>query len=132
MVILNVLTKDDEFLNLSREAGVYKWYLGIESISQENINHSGKGTNKVENYAKAIKKIKIMGCLFVVFSCLDSTMIHPDIFDKTLQAMYSWELDEASFSIVTPYPGTRLFQRLKKKGVSRVMIGQDMLKEILI
>ena len=39
-----------------------------------------------------------------------------DIFDNTLQAIYDWGLDEASFSIVTPYPGTRLFDRLKKEG----------------
>ncbi|MCJ7571834.1 MAG: B12-binding domain-containing radical SAM protein [Candidatus Thermoplasmatota archaeon] len=112
---VNVLTKDDEFLDLSRDAGVVKWYLGIESISQENINQSGKGTNKVENYAKAIKKIRdhdMFVCGFFMFGFDNDTL---DIFDKTLQAMYSWELDEASFSIVTPYPGTRLFQRLEKE-----------------
>jgi len=40
----------------------------------------------------------------------------PDIFDRTLQAIYDWGLDESSFSIITPYPGTRLFDRLKKEG----------------
>jgi len=39
----------------------------------------------------------------------------PKIFERTLQAMYDWDLDEASFSIVTPYPGTRLFNRLEKE-----------------
>ena len=37
-------------------------------------------------------------------------------FDKTLQAIYNWGLDEVSFSIVTPYPGTRLFQRYDQEG----------------
>jgi len=113
---VNVLTRDDEFLDRSRDAGVVKWYVGIESISQENINQAGKGTNKVENYAKAIKKIKDYGmsvCGFFMFGFDHDTL---DLFDKTLQAMYSWELDEASFSIVTPYPGTRLFNRLENEG----------------
>jgi len=113
---INVLTRDDEFLRLSSEAGVTKWYLGIESISQENINQAGKGTNKVENYTKAIKKIRDRGmsvCGFFMFGFDHDTL---NLFDKTLQAMYSWELDEASFSIVTPYPGTRLFDRLEKEG----------------
>jgi radical SAM superfamily enzyme YgiQ (UPF0313 family) len=113
---INVLTKDDEFLNLAREAGVNKWYVGIESISQENINLSGKGTNKVENYSKAIKKIKDNGMTVCGFFMFGFDFDTPDIFDKTLQAMYDWGLDEASFSIVTPYPGTRLFQRLEKEG----------------
>ena len=30
--------------------------------------------------------------------------------------MYEWGLDFASFSIVTPYPGTRLFERLEEEG----------------
>jgi len=113
---INVLARDDEFLKLACEAGVTKWYLGIESISQENIDQAGKGTNKVDNYAKAIKKIKNYGITLTGFFIFGLDHDTTDIFDNTLQAIYDWELDEASFSIVTPYPGTRLFDRLKKEG----------------
>jgi radical SAM superfamily enzyme YgiQ (UPF0313 family) len=113
---INVLSRDDEFLKLSSEAGVVKWYLGIESISQENINQAGKGTNKVENYGKAIKKIQDHGMQVTGFFIFGLDHDTPDIFDKTLQAMYDWNLDEASFSIITPYPGTRLFDRVEKEG----------------
>ena len=112
---INVISRDDEFLRLSREAGVIKWYLGIESISQENINQAGKGTNKVENYAKAIRKIKDYGMTVTGFFIFGLDYDTPKIFERTLQAMYDWDLDEASFSIVTPYPGTRLFNRLEKE-----------------
>jgi radical SAM superfamily enzyme YgiQ (UPF0313 family) len=112
---INVISRDDEFLKLSREAGVIKWYLGIESISQENINQAGKGTNKVENYAKAIKKIKDYGMTVTGFFIFGLDHDTPEIFEKTLEAIYKWNLDEASFSIVTPYPGTRLFKRLEKE-----------------
>jgi len=113
---INVLARDDEFLRLSQNAGVTKWYVGIESISQENIDQAGKGTNKVENYGKAIKKIKDHGMIVTGFFMFGFDFDTTAIFDKTLQAMYKWELDEASFSIVTPYPGTRLFERLEKEG----------------
>jgi radical SAM superfamily enzyme YgiQ (UPF0313 family) len=36
--------------------------------------------------------------------------------NSTLQAIFDWGLDEASFSIITPYPGTRLFDRLESEG----------------
>jgi radical SAM superfamily enzyme YgiQ (UPF0313 family) len=113
---INVISRDDEFLKLSREAGVKRWYLGIESISQENINQAGKSTNKVENYATAVKKIKdydmdVTG--FFIFGLDHDT---PETFKKTLDAIYEWNLDSASFSIVTPYPGTRLFERMEKEG----------------
>ena len=113
---INVLSRDDEFLKLAKEAGVDRWYVGIESISQENIKAAGKGTNKVENYVKAIRKIKNHGMTVTGFFMFGFDHDTPDIFQKTLQAMYEWELESASFSILTPYPGTRLFERLEKEG----------------
>ncbi len=113
---INVLSKDDEFLRLSREAGVERWYVGIETISQENIDQAGKRTNKVEDYAKAIKKIKDHGMNVTGFFMFGFDHDTPDIFKRTLEAMYEWGLDFASFSILTPYPGTRLFERLEKEG----------------
>jgi radical SAM superfamily enzyme YgiQ (UPF0313 family) len=113
---INVLTRDDEFLKLAREAGVRKWYVGIESISQKNIDEAGKTTNKVENYGKAIKKIKDHGMMVTGFFMFGFDYDTPDSFDKTLQAIYTWDLDEVSFSIVTPYPGTRLYQRFEHEG----------------
>ena len=113
---INVVSRDDEFLKLSQKAGVDRWYLGIESISQENINQAGKSTNKVENYGSAIKKIKDYGMDVTGFFIFGLDHDTPEIFQKTLDAIYEWDLDSASFSIVTPYPGTRLFERMDKEG----------------
>ena len=113
---VNVLTRDDEFLKLAAEAGIFNWYVGIESISQANINQSGKGTNKVENYAKAIQKIKDHGMMITGFFMFGFDFDTPEIFEKTLEKIYEWGLDEVSFSIITPYPGTRLYERFEKEG----------------
>ena len=113
---INTIARDDEFLQLAREAGVVKWYLGIESISQANIDQAGKGTNQVDNYAKAIQKIKDHGMLVAGFFIFGLDHDTTDTFDRTLQAIFDWGLDEASFSIITPYPGTRLFERLESEG----------------
>ena len=114
---INILARDDEFLTLSKEAGVEKWYLGIESISQQNIDQAGKGTNKVENYAKAIEKIRDHDMIVTGFFIFGLDFDTVETFDATLKAIYEWELDEASFSILTPYPGTRLFDRFEKEGL---------------
>jgi len=113
---INVLSKDDELLTIARDAGVDRWYLGIESISQENINQAGKSTNKVENYATAIKKIKDHGMDVTGFFIFGLDHDTPETFKKTLDAINNWHLDSASFSIVTPYPGTRLFDRFEREG----------------
>ena len=113
---INVISHNDELLKLSSEAGVKQWYLGIESISQENINQAGKSTNIVNNYASAIKKIKDYGMNVTGFFIFGLDHDTPETFKKTLDAIYEWKLDSASFSIVTPYPGTRLFERMEKEG----------------
>lgn len=113
---INVLAKDDEFLKLASEAGVFNWYVGIESISQEVIDAAGKTTNKVENYGEAIRKVHDYGMMVTGFFMFGFDFDTLDTFDKTLQAMYQLDLDEVSFSVVTPYPGTRLYQRYDKEG----------------
>ena len=113
---INVLARDDEFLRLASEAGIYNWYVGIESISQENIDAAGKGTNKVEKYKDAVKKIRDHGMMITGFFMFGFDFDTTETFDKTLQAIYDWGFDEVSFSIVTPYPGTKLFERYEKDG----------------
>lgn len=40
----------------------------------------------------------------------------PDIFDTTLEKMYEWELDVVEINILTPYPGTPLYDRFEQEG----------------
>ena len=39
-----------------------------------------------------------------------------DIFDTTLETINDWDLDVLEVNILTPYPGTPLFDRLDKEG----------------
>jgi len=40
----------------------------------------------------------------------------PDVFQRTLQKLDEWKIDMAEFHIVTPFPGTALYTRLKNEG----------------
>jgi len=113
---INVLYNDDEFLRLAKEANLFYWYIGFESISQKSLNGVNKKQNKVEKYASAIEKIKDHGMLIsgsFMFGFDEDTS---EIFDDTLNAIDEWGIDVAEFHIVTPYPGTDLYDRLKKEG----------------
>jgi len=113
---INVLAKDDELLKLAYEAGCKKWFVGLESVSQETINSINKKTNKIEEYDIAIKKIKNHGMRITGLFMYGFDNDTPQVFDQTLQALYKLNLDSASFSIVTPHPGTYLFKKLEKEG----------------
>jgi radical SAM superfamily enzyme YgiQ (UPF0313 family) len=110
------LLKDNEFLNLAKEAQFFCWLIGFESISQKSLNGVNKKNNKVIDYFPLVKKIKNLGMVIVgtfIFGFDEDT---PDIFDNTIDMIYKMELDMAEFHILTPFPGTPLYTRLSKEG----------------
>jgi radical SAM superfamily enzyme YgiQ (UPF0313 family) len=111
---INILDRNDELLSLSKKAGCYGWAIGFESICQESLKSVGK-VNKVEKYADAIKKIRKHGLgirgLFMFGFDHDTV----NIFQDTYKAMRDWKIDMATFSILTPLPGTRIYDRFEKE-----------------
>ncbi|MCK4901926.1 MAG: radical SAM protein [Thermoplasmatales archaeon] len=84
---INAFVNDDKLLQLASEAGVLKWCIGFESISQLNINQIGKGTNDVKNYVKAVKKIKDYGMMITIFSSANAGNIAiPESIKQTSQS----------------------------------------------
>jgi radical SAM superfamily enzyme YgiQ (UPF0313 family) len=113
---VDILAKDEELLKLASKAGCISWIVGIESLSQENIDIMGKVTNKVKRYEKSIQNIKNHGMMVTGLFMYGFDNDKTDVFDNTLRSINKWDLDNASFSIVTPYPGTFIFKQLKKEG----------------
>jgi radical SAM superfamily enzyme YgiQ (UPF0313 family) len=113
---IDILGKDEEFLKLASEAGCQNWYVGFESVSQETINKLGKRSNKVENYSSAVKKINDNGMHIIGAFIFGFDTDKKDVFDNTIKMVYTLDIDFAEFTILTPYPGTPLFDRLDKEG----------------
>jgi radical SAM superfamily enzyme YgiQ (UPF0313 family) len=114
---VNVLTRiDEEFLNLARKSGCIEWFVGFESINQASLNGIKKTSNKVKDFKKMVKRVHnhdmtIQGG--IIFGFDEDT---PDIFDKTIETINDWELDMLEVNILTPYPGTPLFNKLDREG----------------
>jgi len=113
---MNTLAKDDELLSLASTAGCVRWLVGIESISQQILDSMNKRSNDVKKYKTAIKKIRDHGMLVTGLFMFGFDTDTPQTFDNTLQAMYDMDLDSASFSVLTPYPGTQLFTEMDAQG----------------
>lgn len=112
---VNVLAKDEEFLKLASDAGCISWCIGFESLSQNILNNIGKTTNKIEDYRSAVSKIKdynmnITGSFIFGF---DGHVINT--FEETKKMLNKLDIDVACFNILTPFPGTKLFERIKKE-----------------
>ena len=109
------LAKDDEFLKLASDAGCSAWIIGFESINQKSLDSVGK-KNRVDDYLSSIKKIHDYGMRIeggFIFGFDHDT---PDIFDETADFIRKSEIDFPNCRVLTPFPGTPLFDRLDKDG----------------
>jgi radical SAM superfamily enzyme YgiQ (UPF0313 family) len=100
----------------TKEAGCLEWFIGFESVSQKALDGIKKTHNKVSRFKKLVKRLHDNGMAVqggIIFGFDEDT---PDIFDLTLEKMHEFEIDVVEVNILTPYPGTPLFERLEKAG----------------
>lgn len=111
----NVLYEDEELLKHAKKAGCVAWYVGFESINQHTIDRIGK-LNNVKDYSETTKKIHKHGIAVSGSFILGFDEDTKESINKTLKQMYKLNLDLAEINILTPFPGTSLYNRLDKEG----------------
>ena len=113
---VNVLSKDEEFLKAASDAGCLSWCIGFEAISQNVINNIGKTTNKIEDYRIAVKKIKDYGMNITGSFIFGFDDQRKNTFKETMDMLKHLDIDVVCFNILTPFPGTKIFDRIKNEG----------------
>ena len=107
---------DDELLEAAARSGCKQLFLGFESISQASMEEVRKGFNRVEEYARAVDRIHAHGIAVQTGIVFGFDHDPPEIFEKTLDFLEDAGVQNATFNILTPYPGTPLFRRLEAEG----------------
>ena len=109
-------TRDEELLALAARSGCKQLFLGLESVDQASMHEVHKPFNHVEDYARVIERIHAHGIAVqagIVFGFDHDT---PAIFKDTLDFLEATGVQNATFNILTPYPGTPLYHRLDAEG----------------
>ncbi len=91
-------------------------FIGLETLSDDNLRQQGKRTLPPSEYERAVALlhehgIEVNGSFVFGFDHDD-----PDVFDRTLEFIVRHRLECATFHILTPYPGTPLFEDLERQG----------------
>jgi radical SAM superfamily enzyme YgiQ (UPF0313 family) len=108
--------EDAEFLELAARSGCKQLFVGLESVSQASVDGVHKGFNRVEDYARVIDRIHSYGIAVqtgIVFGFDNDT---ETIFAETLDFLEGAGVQNATFNILTPYPGTELYRRMEAEG----------------
>lgn len=107
---------DDDFLELAKQSGCKQLFMGFESISAQSLAGAGKSFNKPDDFAHIIHNVhahQISMQAGIVFGFDED---EPDVFNQTSDFLETNGIQNATFHILTPYPGTPLFDRLNKEG----------------
>lgn len=103
---------DNEIFKAMKRSGCEGLLLGLENLSQETMQQIGKPTNRVSEYRRQISKLRengiaSLGCFVLGFDEDTEQSIR-----QTIKDIPALGLDLVRFSVLTPLPGTSLYQRL--------------------
>lgn len=105
---------DEEILETMREAGLEAIKYGVESVAQKLVTDCGKPLDlkKVTRIIKYTKYLGIKAHLTFSFGLPGETQ---QTIKETIDFALEMEPESVQFSIVTPFPGTKLFDQLDKE-----------------
>lgn len=109
------LVQKPELLALAQKSGCVGVLIGFESLSQDSLREADK-SYKAGTYAEIVQKlhdhgIGVEGTFIFGFDHDDAS-----VFERTVEFCERVRLNVAQFSVLTPLPGTRLFERYRRAG----------------
>jgi len=107
--------QNDILLRLLQKSGCQGLFIGFETTSLEGLKEANKKWNMNADYFETVKKlhdhgISLVGSFIVGFDSDDASC-----FDSILDFAIKSRMEAADFGVLTPYPGTVLYERLKKQ-----------------
>ncbi|WP_028109289.1 B12-binding domain-containing radical SAM protein [Ferrimonas futtsuensis] len=108
--------EDEELLAAAVASGLWYLLIGLETVSQEALKGAGKNFIKVDRAKALIERLHSYNV--IVDSCLLFGFDQHDggIFERTLAFVDEIKLDVPQPNILTPFPGTKLYNQLDRQG----------------
>ncbi len=110
------LGDDRDMVKLAADSGCVSVFVGLESISEDSLDETNKGFNQVSKFEDQIKMFHDHGIMVnpgIVFGFDNDD---ESVFESTLEFLIRNRVELAYFNILTPLPGTALFDRYEREG----------------
>lgn len=107
---------DAKLMQAAGESGCVGMFVGFESLNQESLSAMGKVTNRSQSFMADARKFRDNGIGILGSFVLGYDGDTPEIFPKLLRFCEDARLEAAIFPILTPYPGTKVRERLEAEG----------------
>ncbi|HTY43628.1 MAG TPA: radical SAM protein [Patescibacteria group bacterium] len=112
-----VTAVDEELLKILKEANCKQITFGIESGNQRVLGMLKNNRTTVEQNKRAIKLVKEAGILSTGSFMIGNPEETEEEIEQTKRFIIENDLDGFGVSVTTPFPGTKLWDMCKEKGV---------------
>jgi radical SAM superfamily enzyme YgiQ (UPF0313 family) len=107
--------KDDELLVLMKQSGCIGVFIGIESFGKGALQDAHKVQNLVHDYASAIENLHKHGIAVMAGIIAGFDTDTADTITGMAKKLFAIGIDVPFISILTPYAGTPLYDRLSSE-----------------
>ena len=108
--------RDAENVALLAKSGCIGLLIGFESLSKSNLIQSQKYQNDPTEYRKVIHTLHRFGITIWGSFIFGFDEDDPSIFEETVAFAIQTKLFSVVFALLTPYPETAFYQRVKEEG----------------
>jgi radical SAM superfamily enzyme YgiQ (UPF0313 family) len=111
-----LIADDPELLDAARRAGCCGLFIGIETASQANLAAMNKQFNTSVSYAERLSRIRSAGIGVIAGIIVGMDSDTQTVFHETLRFLQESRIDAVQVNILTPLPGTPLYQEMEQAG----------------
>lgn len=105
-----------DLIEKAAKAGLRSVFVGFETFSPENLKLSNKKQNIAQNYIEAVNRLHSLGIMINGSFVFGLDYDDKDVFKRTVEWGVENAITTATYHILTPYPGTRLFDSMESEG----------------
>lgn len=110
------LADDEEMVKLAAESGCVSVFVGMESLDEDCLDETNKPFNRVKKFSQEIKMFHDYGIMVnpgIVFGFDNDDEA---VFERAVEFLTKNQVELAYFNVLTPLPGTALFERYNNAG----------------
>lgn len=105
-----------DLIERAAEAGMRSIFVGFETLTEGNLRQSNKRQNLGRDYRAVADRLHALGIMINGSFVFGMDEDGDDVFQRTVDWAIECGITTATFHIMTPYPGTRLYARMVSEG----------------
>jgi len=101
-----------KLMDAMKESGCKSLFIGFESINNQSIKSVNKIQNNIDNYEKLIRELHSRDIMINASVVFGFDTDGANVFKNTLNWLVKNKIETMTAHILTPYPGTVLYERM--------------------